>query len=150
MDDERSRPEDRSEPPGGRSRSPRVSDAGTPEGCVTAGMQAYLLFTARGAPEEEAFAAALGRSIGRYLDSLDPEASLRLLVGLYPPGSRIPEERMLPDDPEELAATREAAKRLAEAGEIRRVRDRGDPDGRVYWLRPSAGAAEAPSHPEVE
>ena len=142
MDDERSHPKYRSEPPGGRSRSPRVSDAGTPEGCVTAGMQAYLLFTARGAPEEEAFAAALGRSIERYLDSLDPEAGLRLLIGLYPPGSRIPEERMLPDDPEELATTREAAKRLAEAGEIRRVRDRGDPDGGVYWLRPHTGAPE--------
>lgn len=144
MDDERSHPKDRPEPPGGRPRSPKVSDA------MEAGMEAYLLFTARGAPEEEAFAAALGRSITRYLDSLDPEAGLRLLVGLYPPGSRIPEERMLPDDPEELAATREAAKCLAEAGEIRRVRDRGDPDGRVYWLRPSAGAAEDPAHPEVE
>ena len=142
MDDERNHPKDRPDPPSGRPRSLRVSDAGTPEGCVTAGMEAYLLFAARGAPEEEAFAAALGRSIGRYLDSLDPEAGLRLLVGLYPPGSRIPEERMLPDDPEELAATREAAKRLAEAGEIRRVRDRGDPDGRVYWLRPHTGAPE--------
>ena len=46
------------------------------------------------------------------------------------------------DDPEELATTRGAAKCLAEAGEIRRVRDRGDPDGGVYWLRPHAGAPE--------
>ena len=136
MDEERNRPKDRPEHPGGRPRSPKVSDA------VEAGMEAYLLFTARGAPEEEAYAAALGRSITRYLESLDPEAGLRLLVGLYPPGSRMPEERMLPEDPQELAATREAAKRLAEAGEIRRVRDRGDPDGRVYWLRPHTGAPE--------
>ena len=139
MDDEHSRPKDRAENPGWRPRTPKISDA------VEAGMEAYLLFTARGAPEDEAFAAALGRSITRYLDSLDPEAILRLLVGLYPPGSRIPEERMLPDDPGERAATREAAKRLAEAGEIRRVRDRGDPDGRVYWLRPDAGASRAPT-----
>ena len=55
---------------------------------------------------------------------------------------------MLPDDPQELAATREAAKRLAEAGEIRRVRDRGDPDGRVYWLRQDTGPPGAPTHPE--
>ena len=101
------------------------------------------------APEEEAYAAALGRSITRYLDSLDPEAALRLLIGLYPPGSRIPEERMLPEDPQELAATREAAKRLAEAGEIRRVRERGDPDGRVYWLRPHTGVPEV-EKPEDE
>ena len=50
---------------------------------------------------------------------------------------------MLPEDPDERAATREAAKRLAEAGEIRRVRDRGDPGGPVYWLRPDTGAPEA-------
>ncbi|QIN85345.1 hypothetical protein GBA63_21745 (plasmid) [Rubrobacter tropicus] len=134
MDDERSHPEDRSQPPGGRSRSPGVSDA------VEARMQAYLLFTARGAPEDEAFQAALGRSIDRYMDSLDPEAGLRLLLGFYPPGSRIPEERMLPEDPEELAATREAAKRLAEAGEIRRVSDTAT--GRVYWLRTEVRAGE--------
>ncbi len=97
-------------------------------------MDVYLLSTARGASEEEAFAAALGRSIERYLDSLDPVARLRLLMGLHPPGHPVPEERMLPDDPEELAATRGAAKRLAEAGEIRRVRDTAT--GRVYWLRP--------------
>ena len=145
MDDERSSPKDRSEAPAGRPRRPRVSDA------VEAGMEAYLLSTARGTPKEEAFATALGRSIERYLGSLDPEAGLRLLVGLYPPGSRIPEERMLPGDPDERAATREAAKRLAEVREIRRVRDRGDPDGRVYWLlRPDAGASEAPTHPEAE
>ena len=143
MDEERNRPKDRPEPPGGRPRSPRVSDAGTPEGCVTAGMEAYLLSAARGAPEEEAFAAALGRSITRYLGSLDPEAGLRLLLGLYQPGYRVPEERMLPEDPDERAATREAAKRLAEAGEIRRVRERGDRDGLVYWLRPDTGAPEA-------
>ena len=40
------------------------------------------------------------------------------------------------DDPEERRADYEAAERLADAGEIRRVRERGDPDGRVYWLRP--------------
>lgn len=123
MDEERS-----------RTRSHRVYDAGTPEGCVTTGMEAYLLSTARGAPEEEAFAAALSRSMERYLDSLDPEARLRLRVGLHPPGRPIPEERLLSDDPEELAATSGAAKRLAEAGEIRRVRDAAT--GRVYWLRP--------------
>ena len=113
-------------------------------------MEAYLLSTARGAPKEEAFAAALGRSITRYLDSLDPEAGLRLLLGLYPPGYRVPEERMLPEDPDERAATRGAAKRLAEAGEIRRVRERGDPDGRVYWLRQDTAATEDPTHPEAE
>lgn len=110
---------------------------------VEAGMEIYLIFTGKGASEEETFAAALGRSIERYLGSLEPEARLRLLVGLHPPGRPIPEARMLPDDPEELAATREAAKRLADAGEIRRVRQRGDPDGRVYWLRPENGASEA-------
>ena len=144
MDDERSSPKDRPEPPGGRPRNPKVSDA------VEAGMEAYLLSTARGAPKEEAFAAALGRSITRYLDSLDPEAGLRLLLGLYPPGYRVPEERMLPEDPDERAATRGAAKRLAEAGEIRRVRERGDPDGRVYWLRQDTAATEDPTHPEAE
>lgn len=117
-----------------RTRSPRVSDA------VDAGMEAYLLSTARGTSEEEAFAAALGRSMERYLDSLDPEVRLRLLVGLHPPNRLIPEERMLPEDPEELAATREAAKRLADAGEIRRVRERGNSDGPIYWLRPDDGA----------
>ena len=117
---------------------------------MTAGMEAYLLFTARGAPEDEAFAAALGRSITRYLGSLEPEAGLRLLLGLYPPGYRVPEERMLPEDLDERAATREAAKRLAETGEIRRVRDRGDPDGRVYWLRQDTAAPEDPTRPEAE
>ena len=137
MDDERTRPKDPPGVPARRPRSPRVSDA------VEAGMEAYLLSTARGATEEEAFAAALGRSMERYLDSLQPEARLRLLVGLHPPGRPIPEERVLPGDPAELAATREAAKRLAAAGEIRRVRDRGDPDGRVYWLRQDTGPPEA-------
>ena len=141
MDEERNRPKHERGGTPRRSRSPKVSDA------VEAGMEVYLLFTACGAPEDEAFSAALGRSIERYLDSLDPEAALRLLLGFYPPGSRIPEERRLPDDPEELAATREAAKRLAEAGEIRRVRDRADPDGRVYWLRQDTGPPGAPTHP---
>lgn len=42
--------------------------------------------------------------------ALDPDAGLRLLIGLYSPGRPIPEGRMLPDDPDERAATREAAR----------------------------------------
>ena len=45
MDEERNRPKDRPEHPGGRPRSPRVSDA------VEAGMHAYLLLTAPTHPE---------------------------------------------------------------------------------------------------
>ena len=71
MDDERSRPKDRAENPGDRTQSPRVSDA------VEDGMEAYLLFTARGAPEDEAFAAALGRSIRHTPAELTPWSATR-------------------------------------------------------------------------
>ncbi len=52
---------------------------------------------------------------------------------------------MLPDDPEERRADYEAAKRMADAGEIRRVRYREDPDGPVYWLRPDHPEAAKPT-----
>ena len=111
------------------------SDPDRREAAVSAGMQAHLRSTAAGDTGETAFAMALGKAIERYLESLGPEERLRLLVGLQLPGVPIPEERMLPEDPEERDRALQAARRMAADGTIRRVRDSGDPAGRVYWLR---------------
>lgn len=118
---------------------------------VASGMEAYLGAEARGAPEEEALAAAFGRAVERYLDSLDDGQRTRILVGLLRPGTVVPEENMLAgledgDNPgqestEEDARRREhvrqsvlkAAVALAKTGEIKRVRSRKD--GRIYWMR---------------
>ena len=66
---------------------------------VAAGMEAYLGTEATGASHEEASARALGRAVERYLDSLEGEERVRVLLGLHRPGVRIPEERLLPETP---------------------------------------------------
>lgn len=100
---------------------------------VAAGMEAYLGAEATGASDEEAFARALGRAVERYLDSLEGAERVRVLLGLHGPGVRIPEERMLPEDPERRTATLKAAQQLHAFGKLRRVRSRKD--GRIYWVR---------------
>ena len=128
--------------------SDKVGDA------AASGMEAYLETEARGAPgapEEEALAAAFGRAVERYLDSLDDGQRTRILVGLLRPGTSVPEENMLTgaeneetsgkensqEDTQKRGQVRrrvlEAAADLAKAGEIKRVRSRKD--GRIYWLR---------------
>ena len=128
--------------------SDKVGDA------VASGMEAYLETEARGAPEapeEEALAAAFGRSVERYLDSLEDGQRTRVLVGLLRPGTVVPEENMLAglddgDNPGEESTEEDARRRehvrqsvlkaavaLAETGEIKRVRSRKD--GRIYWMR---------------
>jgi len=100
---------------------------------VSAGLDAYdLRAEAEGASCQRAFAVALGRAVERYLDSLDHEARIRLLLGLMGRGGSIPEESQLPDDREERRRVLEAAARLAEQGELRRVRSRED--GRIFWV----------------
>lgn len=110
-------------------------------------MEAYLRSKAEGAAFEEAFAIALGKAMERYLDSLDPGKRLRVLVELHRPGVPIPEERVLPEDPQELRLALEAAKRMNEAGEIRRVLS--TIDGCVYWLRQGEDRPVSPGgHPD--
>lgn len=100
---------------------------------VAAGMEAYLVEEALGASAEEAFAVALGRAVERYLDSLDGAERVKVLLGLHRPGVRIPEERMLPEDPEGRKRTLEAAADLCASGKLRRVRSRKD--GRIFWVK---------------
>ena len=107
-----------------------------------AGMEAYLDAEAAGATEEEAFAAALGRAVERYLDSLDDGERIRVLVGLLRSGTTVPEENMLAGSEDEEGRKKSAlaaAADLAEAGELRRVRSRKD--GRVFWVRSLAMAS---------
>ena len=99
---------------------------------IPAGLDAYLRAEAEGASRQRAFAVALGRAVERYLDSLDHEARIRLLLGLMGRGGSIPEESQLPDDREERRRVLEAAARLPEKGELRRVRSRED--GRIFWV----------------
>ncbi|MDP9412056.1 MAG: hypothetical protein M3R38_24570 [Actinomycetota bacterium] len=108
---------------------------------VSAGLDAYLEAEAAGASEERAFAAALGRAIERYLDSLDHESRVRLIVGLRSGGGPIPEEPQLPGDPRGRRRVLEAAARLAREGALRRVRSRTS--GRVFWL-PTRPGDEGP------
>lgn len=118
----------------GRTRKPagRPVPGHGPED-VSAGEDSRLRSEAEGeSHEEEAFAAALGRAVERYLDALDDGARVRLLVRLHRPGALIPEESQLPDDPEGRRRVIEAAERMAEAGELRRVRRRED--GRIFWV----------------
>ena len=100
---------------------------------VASGMEAYLEAEAEDASEEEAFAVALGRAVERYLDSLEAGARTRVLLGLHRPGVRIPEERVLPEDPEGRKRTLKAAAELQASGKLRRVRARKD--GRIFWVR---------------
>ena len=100
---------------------------------VAGGMEAYLESKAEGASEEEAFAAALGRAVERYLDSLNGAERVRVLLGLHRPGVRILEERVLPEDLEGRKRTLKAAAELQASGKLRRVRSRGD--GRIFWVR---------------
>ncbi|MCA1701865.1 MAG: hypothetical protein LC808_00770 [Actinobacteria bacterium] len=84
---------------------------------ISAGPDAYdLRAEAEGASRQKAFAVALGRAVERYLDSLDHEARIRLLLGLMGRGGSIPEESQLPDDREERRRVLEAAARLAREG----------------------------------
>lgn len=110
---------------------------------VSAGLDAYWRAGAGAASREKAFAVALGRAVERYLDSLDHEVRIRLLLGLSRRGGSIPEESQLPADREERRRVMEAAARLAEKGELRRVRSRRD--GRIFWVpvrRDEAGSGE--------
>lgn len=109
---------------------------------VAAGMEGFLDpgageersgSTGEGTSYEEAFAAALGRAVERYLDSLEGDERVRILLGLHRPGVPIPEERMLPEDPEARKRTLQAAADLSASGELRRVRSRKD--GRIFWVR---------------
>ncbi len=107
---------------------------------ISAGPDAYdLRAEAEGASCQRAFAVALGRAVERYLDSLDHEARIRLLLGLRGRGGPIPEESQLPDDREERRRVLEAAARLAQKGELRRVQSRGD--GRIFWVPIRQGEA---------
>ncbi len=118
----------------------QAHDTARPE-AVAAGLDAYLEAEAEGASEERAFAAALGRAVERYLNSLDHEARIRVIVGLRSGGGPIPEEPQLPDDPEGRRRALEAAARLAREGALRRVRSRKD--GRIFWL-PTRPGDEGP------
>lgn len=69
----------------------------------------------------------------RYLDSLEGEERVRVLLGLHRPGVRIPEERLLPESPEGRKKTLEAAAKLHAAGKLRRVRSRKV--GRIFWVK---------------
>ncbi len=121
------------------------SDAWKAQKVVAAGMEAYLyeetsdeeVFAEEAFAEEafvkEAFARALGRAVERYLDSLEGAERVRVLLGLHRPGVRIPEERMLPEDPEGRKKTLEAAADLCAFGKLRRVRSRKD--GRIFWVK---------------
>lgn len=100
---------------------------------VETGLDEYLGAEATGASHEEAFARALGRAVERYLDSLEGEERVRVLLGLHRTGVRIPEERLLPDDPGGRKRTLEAAAKLCAAGKLRRVRSRKD--GRIFWMK---------------
>ena len=128
------------------------SDARKAQEAVAAGMEAYLGTEATGASHEEAFAEeafaeeafaeeafarALGRAVERYLDSLEGEERVRVLLGLHRPGVRIPEERLLPEDPGGRKRTLEAAARLRATGKLRRVRSRED--GRIFWVKVAEG-----------
>lgn len=122
-------------------RDPARKQAANPDGvpeiaerseAISAGLDAYLRAEAEGASRQRAFAVALGRAVERYLDSLDHEARIRLLLGLRGRGGPIPEESQLSDDREERRQVLEAAARLAQKGELRRVRSRGD--GRIFWV----------------
>jgi len=123
-------------------RDPARKQAANPEGVPelaerseanSAGLDAYdLRAETEGASRQKAFAVALGRAVERYLDSLDHEARIRLLLGLRGRGGPIPEESQLPDDREERRRVLEAAARLEEKGELRRVRSRED--GRIFWV----------------
>ena len=114
------------------------SDARKAQEAVAVGMEAYLGTEATGASHEEAFAEeafarALGRAVERYLDSLEGEERVRVLLGLHRTGVRIPEERLLPEDPGGRKRTLEAAARLRATGKLRRVRSRKD--GRIFWVK---------------
>ena len=123
------------------------SDARKAQEAVAAGMEAYLGTEATGASHEEAFAEeafaeeafarALGRTVERYLDSLEGEERVRVLLGLHRPGVRIPEERLLPEDPGGRKRTLEAAARLRATGKLSRVRSRED--GRIFWVKVAEG-----------
>lgn len=95
-------------------------------------MEAYLYEETSG---EEAFDRALGRAVERYLDSLEGAERVRVLFGLHRPGVRLPEERMLPEDPEGIRKTLEAAAQLCASGKLRRIRSRKD--GWIFWVKAS-------------
>ncbi|MGF1472955.1 MAG: hypothetical protein ACFB50_14600 [Rubrobacteraceae bacterium] len=112
---------------------PDTEDTSKVQKAVEAGLDEYLGAGAAGASEEEAFNKALGRAVERYLDSLEGEERIRVLLGLHRPGVRIPEERLLPESPEGREKALEAAAKLHAAGKLRRVRSRKD--GRIFWVR---------------
>ena len=95
-------------------------------------MDAHAESKARGDSHEQAVTISLGRSIERYLDSLDHAERFRILLGLHRPGALIPEESMLPEDEEGRMRALEAAG-LAATGQLRRVRSRED--GSIFWIR---------------
>lgn len=85
-----------------RAPTAASSDAWKAQEAVAAGMEVYLYeetFDEK-AFAEEAFARALGRAVERYLDSLEGAERVRVLLWLHRPGVRLPEECMLPEDPE--------------------------------------------------
>lgn len=100
---------------------------------VASGMDAYLGAEATGTSDEEASAVALGRAVERYLDSLEAAERVKVLLGLHRPDVPIPEERMLPEDPEDRKKALEAAAELSASGKLRRVRSRKD--GRIFWVK---------------